>query len=184
VLLEVSHVSLTPRGLANNIVGRRVWEFTPHGTQVTVRTHESWSGEPVDADVEGLQQALDASLHAWLDNLKRRAEQSRRTSCAAGTESTHPEPGTYGQGETEQAKVRRDRQVEALANDLRPARDVQPACCFNDLRSRLVAAVRGPASWPGSTALPRLARRRGPRSPAPAAAGPAAAGPGRPERAV
>jgi hypothetical protein len=35
-------------------------------------------GEPVSAQTETLQAALDASLRAWLENLKREAEQRSR----------------------------------------------------------------------------------------------------------
>jgi hypothetical protein len=38
-----------------------------------VHTEESWSGAPVEADVAGAQAALDASLGAWLQNLKNTA---------------------------------------------------------------------------------------------------------------
>jgi hypothetical protein len=34
----------------------------------------SFSGEPVEADVAGMQSLLDASLLAWLDSLKTAAE--------------------------------------------------------------------------------------------------------------
>jgi uncharacterized protein YhdP len=37
---------------------------------VLVRTEESWVGEPVSAQVETLQGALDASLRSWQENLK------------------------------------------------------------------------------------------------------------------
>jgi hypothetical protein len=33
-------------------------------------TNESFAGDPVSADVEGMQGQLDASLVAWLDCLK------------------------------------------------------------------------------------------------------------------
>jgi hypothetical protein len=33
-----------------------------------------WEGDPVTAQTETLQGALDASLKAWLENLKRTAE--------------------------------------------------------------------------------------------------------------
>lgn len=41
-----------------------------------VRTAESSEGEPVIAQVEALQAALDGSLRSWLENLKRTAEQT------------------------------------------------------------------------------------------------------------
>jgi uncharacterized protein YhdP len=43
---------------------------------VLVRTEESWEGEPVTAQVETLQGALDQSLRTWLENLKGTAEDS------------------------------------------------------------------------------------------------------------
>jgi hypothetical protein len=46
---------------------------------VLVRTEESWEGEPVEAQVETLQAALDGSLRAWLENLKRAAEGAARS---------------------------------------------------------------------------------------------------------
>ncbi|MEU2110923.1 hypothetical protein [Streptomyces sp. NPDC019507] len=40
-----------------------------------VRTRESWSGAPVDADRDNLAAALDDSLGSWLNALKKAAEQ-------------------------------------------------------------------------------------------------------------
>jgi hypothetical protein len=51
-------------------------ELTPTDHGVLVHTEESWEGEAVRAQPETLQQALDASLRAWLDNLKRAAERA------------------------------------------------------------------------------------------------------------
>lgn len=48
--------------------------FTPRRDGVHVHTEESWAGAPVEADVPALQAALDASLDAWLHNLKAEAE--------------------------------------------------------------------------------------------------------------
>jgi uncharacterized protein YndB with AHSA1/START domain len=61
-------------GPAQGIVAVHVWMLEPQEDGVLVRTEESWEGEPVDAQVEALQGALDASLRAWLENLKRAAE--------------------------------------------------------------------------------------------------------------
>lgn len=61
-------------GPASGIDGVHVWEFTEVHDGVLVRTEESWSGPPVEADVAYAQQALDASLSTWLRNLKQRAE--------------------------------------------------------------------------------------------------------------
>ncbi|WP_405018400.1 SRPBCC family protein [Kitasatospora sp. NBC_00070] len=62
-------------GPAQGITAVHVWTFTPTRDGVRVHTEESWTGEPVSADVELLQQALDGSLEHWLHNLKQRAEQ-------------------------------------------------------------------------------------------------------------
>ncbi|MFK4105769.1 SRPBCC family protein [Streptomyces sp. NPDC019531] len=63
-------------GPANGIEGVHVWTFQQTGDQVTVHTEESWSGAPVEAAVDELGQALNASLTAWLTALKSRAEQT------------------------------------------------------------------------------------------------------------
>ncbi|MFF4427780.1 SRPBCC family protein [Streptomyces sp. NPDC001513] len=63
-------------GPANGIEGIHVWTFEQTGSQVTVRTEESWSGAPVDAAPAELGQALHDSLTAWLAALKARAEQA------------------------------------------------------------------------------------------------------------
>ena len=62
-------------GPAQGIVAVHVWTLETQGDGVVVRTAESWEGEPVEAQVESLQGALDGSLRAWLENLKRTAEQ-------------------------------------------------------------------------------------------------------------
>ena len=70
-------------GPAQGIVAVHVWTFEPQDDGVLVRTAESWEGEPVTAQVETLQVALDGSLRAWLENLKRTAEaRSAGTSAA------------------------------------------------------------------------------------------------------
>ncbi|WP_030708754.1 SRPBCC family protein [Streptomyces sp. NRRL F-2580] len=63
-------------GPANGIEGVHVWTFEQTGSQVTVRTEESWSGAPVDAAPAELGRALHDSLTAWLAALKARAEQA------------------------------------------------------------------------------------------------------------
>jgi uncharacterized protein YndB with AHSA1/START domain len=63
-------------GPAPGITAVHVWELTPTDHGVLVHTEESWQGEAVRAQPETLQQALDASLRAWLDNLKRAAERA------------------------------------------------------------------------------------------------------------
>lgn len=61
-------------GPAQGIIAVHVWTFTPRRDGVHVHTEESWAGAPVEADVPALQAALDASLDAWLHNLKAEAE--------------------------------------------------------------------------------------------------------------
>jgi uncharacterized protein YndB with AHSA1/START domain len=61
-------------GPAQGIVAVHVWTFEERDGGVLVRTAESWEGDPVTAQTEALQAALDASLRAWLENLKRAAE--------------------------------------------------------------------------------------------------------------
>ena len=56
-------------GPSEGITGIHSWTFTPVPGGVRVETEESWSGAPVEADVAGLQGALDASLVAWLEYL-------------------------------------------------------------------------------------------------------------------
>lgn len=61
-------------GTSGGITGVHEWIFreTPDGVHVT--TNESFAGEPVEADVQGMQSALDGSLEAWLGHLKAAAE--------------------------------------------------------------------------------------------------------------
>jgi uncharacterized protein YndB with AHSA1/START domain len=61
-------------GTAGGITGIHEWLFedTPNGTRVT--TTESFAGDPVAADREGMQGMLDASLVAWLAHMKAAAE--------------------------------------------------------------------------------------------------------------
>jgi uncharacterized protein YndB with AHSA1/START domain len=61
-------------GPAQGIVAVHVWTFDPQDDGVLVHTEESWEGEPVVAQTEALQSALDGSLRSWLENLKRTAE--------------------------------------------------------------------------------------------------------------
>ena len=73
---------VTPRsrilwgGTAGGITGVHEWPFeeTPGGVHVT--TNESFAGEPVEADKDGMQAALDGSLGSWLAHLKAAAESS------------------------------------------------------------------------------------------------------------
>ena len=61
-------------GTVQDILGIHVWTFAEVEDGVLVSTHESWEGEPVNAQVKTMQQNLDQSLRAWLESLKRKAE--------------------------------------------------------------------------------------------------------------
>ena len=61
---------------AESITGIHEWIFAETDGGVAVTTTESFAGDPVSADVEGMQGQLDASLVAWLDYLKAAAEGS------------------------------------------------------------------------------------------------------------
>jgi hypothetical protein len=71
-------------GTANGITGIHEWIFeaTPEGVHVI--TDESFSGAPVEAARENMQQLLDASLVAWLAHLKRAAESAAERPSSAG----------------------------------------------------------------------------------------------------
>ena len=55
-------------------MGTHEWVYTQTPAGVHVATHESFSGQPVQADVTGMQSALDKSLTDWLGHLKAAAE--------------------------------------------------------------------------------------------------------------
>jgi hypothetical protein len=59
---------------AGGITGVHTWVFSQTSAGVHVTTDESFAGEPVEADVTGMQPALDSSLVAWLAHLKAAAE--------------------------------------------------------------------------------------------------------------
>ena len=61
-------------GPAQGIMGTHEWLFTQTPTGVHVATHESFSGQPVQADITGMQSVLDKSLTDWLGHLKATAE--------------------------------------------------------------------------------------------------------------
>ena len=61
-------------GLAQSITAIHAWTMTPSEDRVLVHTEESWDGDPVRAQPEEMQQTLDGSLRAWLQNLKHKAE--------------------------------------------------------------------------------------------------------------
>ena len=56
--------------LTRGIMGTHECVYTP----TPIGTHESWNGQPVQADVTGMQSALDMSLTDWLGHLKAAAE--------------------------------------------------------------------------------------------------------------
>ena len=67
-------------GETGGIDGRHSWTFTETADGTVVHTEESWDGDPVQADPEGLHAALEGSLIAWLDALKSAAESPPPTS--------------------------------------------------------------------------------------------------------
>ena len=61
-------------GTAGGITGVHEWVFREHTAGEHVPPNESFAGKPVEADVTGMQSALDSSLIAWLAHLKAAAE--------------------------------------------------------------------------------------------------------------
>jgi hypothetical protein len=61
-------------GGGGGIMGIHEWVYRQTPTGVHVTTQESFSGEPVSADANGMQSALDKSLTDWLQHLKATAE--------------------------------------------------------------------------------------------------------------
>jgi hypothetical protein len=61
-------------GTSGGITGVHEWVFSETPTGVHVTTEESFAGGPVEADITGMQSALDSSLAAWLAHLKAAAE--------------------------------------------------------------------------------------------------------------
>lgn len=61
-------------GTAEGITGIHEWVFAETDGGVRVTTYESFAGDPVSADVEGMRGQLDASLVAWLGYLRSAAE--------------------------------------------------------------------------------------------------------------
>jgi hypothetical protein len=61
-------------GTASGITGIHEWLFQETDDGVRVTTNESFAGDRVSADVAGMQNQLDASLVAWLEDLKSAAE--------------------------------------------------------------------------------------------------------------
>jgi hypothetical protein len=76
-IYEVSDRSRTLwGGTAGGITGVHEWVFAETDGGVRVTTNESFAGDPVSADVAGMQGQRDASLVAWLDYLRAAAERS------------------------------------------------------------------------------------------------------------
>ena len=74
-IYEVSDQSRTLwGGTAQGITGIHEWLFRETAEGVLVSTNESFAGDPVSGDVDGMQRQLDASLVAWLEYLKSAAE--------------------------------------------------------------------------------------------------------------
>jgi hypothetical protein len=61
-------------GAAQGIMGTHEWVYSQTPTGTHVATHESFSGQPVQADATGMQSVLDKSLTDWLGHLKTTAE--------------------------------------------------------------------------------------------------------------
>jgi hypothetical protein len=70
-IYAVAERARTLWGGANlGIMGTHEWVYT----QTPTGTHESFSGQPVQADATGMQSALDKSLTDWLGHLEVTAE--------------------------------------------------------------------------------------------------------------
>ena len=61
-------------GAAGGVMGTHEWVYRQTPTGVHVTTQESFSGQPVEADIPGMQKTLDKSLTDWLGHLKAAAE--------------------------------------------------------------------------------------------------------------
>lgn len=61
-------------GETQSIMGIHHWQFTSVEEGTLVQTKESWTGDPVDKQVDLMQQGLDQSLRKWLESLKRMTE--------------------------------------------------------------------------------------------------------------
>ena len=61
-------------GAAQGVMGTHEWVFTQTPAGVHVATQESFSGQPVEVDITGMQETLDKSLTDWLQHLKAAAE--------------------------------------------------------------------------------------------------------------
>ncbi|APU15689.1 SRPBCC family protein [Actinoalloteichus fjordicus] len=61
-------------GRVGGITGTHLWVFRSHDLGVLVDTLVSWDGDPIRADVDGMQELLDTTLLTWLNRLKAAAE--------------------------------------------------------------------------------------------------------------
>ena len=61
-------------GRVSGITGIHEWTFDETADGVRVRTNESWSGAPVEANLAMAQAGLDQSLVSWLNHMKTAAE--------------------------------------------------------------------------------------------------------------
>ena len=68
------HARMLWGGTAGGITGIHEWLFTKTPAGVHVTTQESFAGQPVEAGITRMRTILDASLAAWLKNLKAAAE--------------------------------------------------------------------------------------------------------------
>jgi hypothetical protein len=74
-IYAVAERARTLWGGANlGIMGTHEWVYIQTPAGVHVATHESFSGQPVQADATGMQSALDKALTDWLGHLKVAAE--------------------------------------------------------------------------------------------------------------
>ena len=86
-------------GPAHGIVGIHEWTFTPLGDGVVrVETAESWSGEPIVADVGTMQDALDGSLVDWLGHLRTLPGPDLRDATAPQEPTGHATPSAGALG--------------------------------------------------------------------------------------
>jgi Polyketide cyclase / dehydrase and lipid transport len=70
----VDHSRTLWGGEAQGVMGMHEWRFESTAAGVHVVTTESFSGDPVAADLPTMQTILDNSLTTWLARLKEKAE--------------------------------------------------------------------------------------------------------------
>ena len=74
IYAAAEHARVLWGGTAGGITGIHEWLFTKTPAGVHVTTQESFAGQPVEAGITRMRTILDASLAAWLKNLKAAAE--------------------------------------------------------------------------------------------------------------